>query len=75
MEQNWKISPIIPPEISTKLSAFPPIMRQLLFNRGLTTDDAARKFLRAQVDFDTSPGLLMGMNRLVERVFLAKQNK
>ena len=46
-------------------------MRQLLFNRGISTHDDARVFLVAGVDFDTDPYQLTGMQTTVDRLCFA----
>ena len=43
-------------------------MRQLLFNRGIATEDDARPYLEAAVDFDTDPYQLTGMETTVDRL-------
>ena len=75
MEQNWNIAPEIPQDISKDLAKFPPILRQLLFNRGFITDEAARAFLKTAVDFDTSPFLLRGMDPTVQRILQARERR
>lgn len=47
---------------------------QLLFNRGHATAAAARAFLRAEVDFDTNPLQLLGMETAVARIRRALQD-
>ena len=75
MNQNWYIYPPIPPEVSLELNKFPPILQQLLYNRGFLTDATARAFLKASVSFDTSPLLLKGMDKTVSRVMLAYERQ
>ena len=75
MEQNWKIAPQLPATVSQELEKFPPILRQLLFNRGFETDASARAFLKAMVEFDTSPFLLRGMDIAIKRILEARKNK
>jgi single-stranded-DNA-specific exonuclease len=69
--KHWLIPPPITPEAERYLAAFPPILRQLLFNRGYATDAEARAFLGAEPDFDTNPFQLAGMSEAVERVRFA----
>ena len=66
--KRWQIEPRITPEAEEALKAFPPIIRQLLFNRGYASDEAARKFLKASVAFDTSPWQLHGMEKVIDRL-------
>jgi single-stranded-DNA-specific exonuclease len=66
--KRWIISPPITPQASEALTAFPPILRQILFNRGLASDAEARAFLRAQPNFNPDPFQLTGMQTAVERI-------
>ena len=46
-------------------------MRQVLFNRGYATDQAARSYLRGEADFDTSPTQMNGISQTVDRLRFA----
>jgi single-stranded-DNA-specific exonuclease len=69
--KRWSINPILTSQAQTALAAFPPILQQLLFNRGYATDAEARAFLRAETNFDTSPFQMTGMLAAVERIIHA----
>jgi len=69
--KRWSISPVITSQAQTDLSAFPPILRQLLFNRGYSTDGSARAFLRAIPDFDNSPFQMIGIGSAVDRILFS----
>lgn len=73
MEKRWQIQPQLPPEADYALEKFPPILRQLLFNRGYATDAEARAFLQALPPHPTSPWLLKDMDMAVERILNAIQ--
>lgn len=66
--------PPITPEADTALIAFPPILRQVLFNRGFATDADARSFLRAEPNFNTDPFQMTGMREAVDRIRFAIQH-
>jgi single-stranded-DNA-specific exonuclease len=66
--KRWLIPPPITLEADTALNAFPPVLRQILFNRGYATDAEARAFLKAEPDFDTDPFQMTGMDAAVERI-------
>lgn len=66
--KRWTIQSPITPQASEALTAFPPVLRQILFNRGISTDEAARAFLRAQPNFNTDPFQLTGMSAAVDRI-------
>ncbi len=72
--KRWVISPPITPEAEEALVRFPPILKQILFNRGLPNYDEARAFLRAVPSFDTNPFQLTGMEATVDRIVFAIQN-
>jgi single-stranded-DNA-specific exonuclease len=69
--KRWLIAPSITARASETLTAFPPILRQLLFNRGYATEKEARAYLRAEVEFDTDPFQMTGMSAVVERIRFA----
>ena len=66
--KHWNIPPLISPEADSALSKFPPILRQILFNRGYPTDAEARAYLNAKPDFDTDPFQMTGMREAVDRI-------
>jgi single-stranded-DNA-specific exonuclease len=72
--KHWNIPPLISPEADSALSKFPPILRQILFNRGYATDAEARAYLNAKPDFDTNPFQMTGMREAVDRIQTAIQN-
>jgi single-stranded-DNA-specific exonuclease len=73
--KHWIIPPPITPEADSALAKFPPILRQILFNRGYATDADARAYLNAKPDFNTDPFQLTGMRETVDRIKAAIQNK
>ncbi len=66
--KRWTVSPLLPPHISRELSEHSPFLRQLLFNRGITTAESARAYLGAESPTDTDPFALKGMKKAVEIV-------
>jgi single-stranded-DNA-specific exonuclease len=66
--KRWLIPPVITPEAESTLRAFPPVLRQILFNRGYATDAEARAFLKAEPNFDTNPYQMTDMQAAVERI-------
>ncbi len=69
--KRWRISPVLPPQANESLTDFPPIFRQILFNRGYASDAEARAFIDAKTIFDTSPWQMTGMKPAVERILRA----
>jgi single-stranded-DNA-specific exonuclease len=74
MQKRWQIQPVLTPEADQALVKFPPVLRQLLFNRGYATDAEARTFLRAVLDENTSPWALKGMKTAISRILQALDN-
>ena len=72
--KRWLIPPPITPDADKALVKFPPILRQILFNRGYASDAEARAFLKAEPDFDTDPFQLNGMEPAVDRICQAIEN-
>lgn len=49
LEKRWEIAAQITPEAVDNLKEFTPTMQQLLFNRGVSTEDSAAEFLNAEL--------------------------
>lgn len=62
---------MIPAEEAEKMGSIPPVLKQVLYNRGLHGSDSARKFLTAAIDFDNNPFLMRDMEVAVERILRA----
>jgi single-stranded-DNA-specific exonuclease len=69
--KRWVISSPITPAATESLVRFPPILKQILFNRGLGNYDDASAFLRALPGFNTDPFQLTGMDVAVDRILYA----
>ncbi len=57
------------------MAEFPPILRQVLYNRGYATNDRARAFLKAETDFNTDPFQMIGMDAAIARILQAIAQK
>ena len=66
--KRWVVAPPITLQADEALAKFPPILKQILFNRGLATDAEARAFLKAEPNADTDPFQLIGMDATVDRI-------
>jgi single-stranded-DNA-specific exonuclease len=69
--KRWQIAAPITPEADANLKRFPPVLRQILFNRGYSTESDALAFLRAETSFNTDPFQMIGMGEAVERIRFA----
>lgn len=74
-KNRWLLQTRITPEADAALASHPPILRQILFNRGIATSDEAETFLRAEPNFDTDPFQMKGMRTAVERINAALANR
>ena len=72
-KKRWVLAPPIPNEVKQTLSDYPPFLRQLLFNRGITTAEAAKAYLSSDSPTPTDPFLLLGMREAVSVIEAALQ--
>jgi len=72
--KRWVIAPPVTPQADQALVKFPPILKQVVFNRGLATDAEARAFLKAEPNANTDPFQLTGMQATVDRIWYALQH-
>jgi single-stranded-DNA-specific exonuclease len=66
--KRWVIQPPITPQADEALSKFPYILKQVLFNRGYSTDAEARAFLKAETLAATDPFQMSDMRAAVDRI-------
>jgi single-stranded-DNA-specific exonuclease len=69
--KRWVINSPITPAASEALVRFPPILKQILFNRGMGNYEEASAFLRALPGHDTNPFQLTCMEVAVDRILFA----
>lgn len=70
IERLWVKPEPLTETADNNLAKFAPVERQLLFNRGITDQESAEKFLGAQNEVH-DPYLLKDMHKAVERICLA----
>lgn len=68
LKKRWQTALRISPEADHALDLYPPIMRQILYNRGLATLDQARHFLEARKPPGTEPNRILGVSEAVEHI-------
>ena len=57
VNKRWNVAEPIPPEIDQELADFPPLLRQLLYNRGVRDAESAQAFVEANSPGATDPSL------------------
>ncbi|HQU38205.1 MAG TPA: DHH family phosphoesterase, partial [Anaerolineales bacterium] len=72
--KRWVIANTITQQASEALEVVPPILRQVLFNRGIGTEDEARAFVAAKTLADTNPFQMIGMQAAVDRINFALEH-
>ena len=72
--KRWVIASPLTSQADEALAKFPPILKQILFNRGMGTDAEARAFLKAEPSANTDPFQLIGMDATVERICYALEH-
>jgi single-stranded-DNA-specific exonuclease len=73
-DKHWNIPPRITPEADSALQAFPPLLRQALYNRGFADDASARAFLRGEPYHNTDPFQMTDMGSAIERIQYAVEH-
>lgn len=68
--KRWAVAERIPADANEALLEYPEIIRQVLYNRGVSTAEQARDYLFTETG-GADPFLLMGMNAAVERILWA----
>ncbi len=67
----WKPFPPIDPEQKDALKGYPPVLQQLLVNRGMTTRELAEEFISAACPADCDPFNIKDMDIAVRRLLKA----
>ncbi len=76
MQKNWRIKSKTDEAIRSKFLEVNPIILQLLYNRGLMTQEAIDEFLNPDYGDDLhDPFLFREMEKAIERIKLAKDNQ
>jgi len=73
--KRWQISPKIPPEVDQNLSEFHPLFRTILFNRGQTDSESAKRYLAALPAQNADIWLMAGIPEAVSRIRSAIKNQ
>ena len=73
--KRWAIASPITPQAEESLIKFPPILKQILFNRGLGSYEEAKLFLEAKPVSNNNPFQLIGMQATVDRIQYALEHQ
>ncbi len=71
MTKRWEVASPPPPEAIQELSGYPPILQQILYNRGYHTHDQARIYLEAQTPPGCDPVNILNLPKAVDRIIHA----
>lgn len=74
LNKHWQIAPKLPPEAKRELHGYPPILQQILYNRGHATRQDARQFLEARPKEKSRVSYPLGVKAAAKRIDLALQN-
>jgi single-stranded-DNA-specific exonuclease len=69
--RRWNLRPSVPNQYLVNNSSFPPLIIQLLYNRGLTEPAQLQAFLTGDKSQSADPFLMPDMHRAVARVYRA----
>ena len=68
---RWNVLPPAPATYLASTSVFPPLMAQLLYNRGLTEPSRLESFITADEHLSSNPFLLPGIHQAIARIYRA----
>jgi single-stranded-DNA-specific exonuclease len=71
LAKRWQVMERLSPEADQELQQYHPILRQMLFNRGYSTQDLARRYLEGLSPDNCDPLLMKGMPEAVKRTVQA----
>ncbi len=74
IQKQWQVAPRLTAEADEQLNQYSPIFRQILFNRGIATTQAAETFITTRPELG-DPYQLTGMAGAVERIGQALENQ
>lgn len=67
-ENKWQVAPAVPAQTRQRLAHIPPVLLQVLYNRGLTDPAHVQAFLEGRYLESTDPFLLADMEKAVARI-------
>ena len=73
LAKRWITSPLIPQDVNRKMTSVSPFLRQLLYNRGITTNEAAEAYISSDSPTNPDPFQMLDMDQAVEALHEAIQ--
>jgi single-stranded-DNA-specific exonuclease len=73
LDKRWQVAASISPQAIKNLEDYSPILRQILFNRGISTHEQAQTYLNPDQETH-DPMLLLGMESALTRIEQALKN-
>jgi single-stranded-DNA-specific exonuclease len=74
IEKTWQVAARLTPEADSLLSQYPPLIRQVLFNRGHASAEASAAFMGAAAPAGHEPFRMKNMGTAVDRIESAIRN-
>ncbi|MEK7511968.1 MAG: single-stranded-DNA-specific exonuclease RecJ [Patescibacteria group bacterium] len=75
MLKDWRINPEAPVEFKQEMNAYHPLVAQLLYNRGLVSQNQIDLFFNTGYERAHDPFLFVDMKKAVERIWRVVENK
>ncbi len=66
--KRWEVLPRLPVDSDLELSGYPPILRQILYNRGYRTHEQAKIYLEAQTPPGCQPNNILNLPAAIDRL-------
>lgn len=73
--KRWNVGAPLSPEAEQLLPGYPPILRQILYNRKYRTAEAAQDFLAAKTPAGTDPLNMLGVGAAADRLEFALRRR
>jgi single-stranded-DNA-specific exonuclease len=68
LTKRWHIAKPIPPQAGEEMEIYPPVIRQIIYNRGYKTLEAARRYIEAQPPEGCDPLELRGAPEAIDLI-------
>jgi single-stranded-DNA-specific exonuclease len=75
IQKRWEVAKPVPLIALQELGAYPPVLRQILYNRGYKTRELAQHFLEAQPPPGNQPNNILNLPAAIDRIKFAIRQK